>query len=290
MILKKRGLRSSRTIKEKKRRFIIRLILIVSAGVFLVTGFSFLSFLPEMTITSISITGTKLVSKGSIHEYSSETITRRYWGFFSTANSFLYPKNKIKEGLLDRFPELSQVTLSLYGLQSLTINVKERKPFALWCGEQLPEEKDDSSTCYFLDRDGIIFAPERFFLGSIFFKVYGPIEGDKIRTGSLTKKPLGFLLIEKQRYQRFIEFAHVLKAMKLEVNTLVMQENGDAFFVLENKIKILFHKEQNFQNLLENFESVLDTEQLKLEDFIGEETSLEYIDLRFNKRVFFKFK
>ena len=53
--------------------------------------------------------------------------------------------------------------------------------------------------------------------------------------------------------------------------------------------EIIFKKDSDVQKIAENLKAALDTEPL-LSKFKNEYSSLEYIDLRFGNKVYYKFK
>lgn len=292
MLFKKRGLRSSRMIKKKKRIHLVRSFLVAGILISLTAILSLGSHIPEMTIQSVAVQGTALLFEEDLQEYAEDKISGKYWKIFRRANFIIYPRNSIKEGLLDTYPELLNVATSLQGLQALTVNIEERTPIALWCGEELPRDDESGSVtdpvCYFIDAKSVIFKEAPHFRGVVFFEIYGKIQGEKVRTNSSKEAPLGVLLMDENKLKRIMAFSDVFNAMGMSVLKLVYTEDNDAFFLLKNNVKIIFNREQDFEETLNNLESIFDAGELLRSDFVDRATTLEYIDLRFPNRVFFK--
>ena len=284
MFLKRRSLYSSRRIKERKRTFIRSVIVIVIVMVTSIAFFSWASHKPEITIKNIIVVGASSFVDKKIETYVEQKIRGDYLWLFSRANIFLYPRQGIKEGLLNTFPHLSKAHVSFDNFQSISVHIEERKPYYLWCGSLEDEE------CYFLDLDGAIFAPAPYFSGSVYFEFYGPIGGEKIRTQGIREAPLGFYFLPTQEFKRIIAFKNALGVIGILGERFFVREDGDYEFVLRNGAEILFNREQDFDVILNNLDAALGTEALENDDLTEENASLEYIDLRFNNKVFYKFK
>ena len=82
--------------------------------------------------------------------------------------------------------------------------------------------------------------------------------------------------------------------MGLKPVILYVKDNEDAKIYLSKTKKsvlgpeIIFKKDSNFQKIAENLKAALDTESLKSE-FKNKYSSLQYIDLRFENKVYYKF-
>jgi len=290
MLFKKRTLRSSKKTRERRRTLALRALVAVVIIIVAIGGFSWASHWSEITIQDIRILGSLAFTDEDIREYIEGEITGRYWGMLSRANVFLYPKWGIESGLLNAFPKLSNVDVSFHDFQSITTYIEERKPHYLWCGEELPEENDAVlRQCYFLDLNGIIFTQAPYFSGNVYFEFYGSVLGQSVREENIHEPPLGFSFLPEEEFRRVIAFRNSLASFNIQAQKFIARDEGDYEFVIENGAKILFNKEQDFDVLLNNLDAALETEELNEEDLTGEDSSLEYLDLRFNNRVFYKF-
>lgn len=281
---------------------IIRSSLIASIITGIILIFSLASHLPEVTITEISINGNAIIPHNEIRGYAEGYITDKYLGLFARANSFIYPRRALKGGILDTFSEVKSVRVELDGFHIIDIRVNEHKPSYLWCGtffaqENTPEisfeedkEEQKNQPCYFLSSEGIIFSQAPHFSDGVFLKIYGELSNDRVRENVSYKKPFGLYVIEEKLFDKIIAFRNVLNARGMNVERLIYKEDKDSLFRLKNGVEILFTLNQNFENVLSNLESVLETNEIVLLDLTETETSLEYIDARFDGKVFFKFR
>mgnify|MGYP007066235319 FL=1 len=85
----------------------------------------------------------------------------------------------------------------------------------------------------------------------------------------------------RKKVNLFIRF---LKDINIDVYKLMVKENGDYELSFESDSFLVFDEKQDFEILLENLQAVL----IDLGD-LGEK-EFEYIDLRFDNKVLYKFK
>ena len=103
---------------------------------------------------------------------------------------------------------------------------------------------------------------------------------------------MGEYILPAEEFARLSKFSSALGTVLLPTKTasLEIAENGDYKLSMEGTDgKIIFKKENNFDKLLENFDSALKSAPLKT-DFKVKFKSLLYIDLRFDNKVYFKFQ
>lgn len=184
---------------------------------------------------------------------------------FSRKNIFLYPKSAIESGLSEEFPRIKEVTVARESLlaSALLVTVEERKPYATWC----------ASSCYVFDVRGFIFAektetPEKQY---VFYG--GLIAGEDV---------IGQTLLEG-RLADVIAFLDSLATAGYEPQGFTIDSEKDFTVSLAKEQKILASFEMPASDILRNLTTALEAEGLK-EKF----ESLEYIDLRFGNRVYYK--
>ena len=96
-----------------------------------------------------------------------------------------------------------------------------------------------------------------------------------------SKINLGALVIEKKLLQSFLEFIkNAENVLQLKTERIVLEKNIYKIF-FKNNLFILLDAETDFQNGFENLKLILNSQEI-----MGR--NLEYIDLRFKSKVFFK--
>jgi len=195
------------------------------------------------------------------------------------SNVFIYPRSGIKEALLEEFRRIEEVQVSVKDLEELEVVIEERKPNSLWCGESL--ENSSNEKCYFIDLDGLIYSEAPNFSGNVFLGVYGEIEN--------ALDPIGEHFLTVSKYKNYKFFENSLSQYDLGPIILNKVDNGDLEIYLKSGGKILYNSEQDIVRLSENIGSILKDSGFK-EDLNRSDQELEYIDLRFGNKVYYKFK
>jgi cell division septal protein FtsQ len=245
-------------------------LLIVLAS--LVWGMSWVSYLPQFSIDSVSISGAEQIPQPLIQNYVESILHDGSHRMFSRSNIVLYPRSVIEEAVESFFPRIKSAKISRESLlaTAITVAVEERKPFAQWC----------EARCYIMDEGGFIFAE-----ASNATTLSIPTTHYVFRGGiASSTHPIG---------QRFA-LAHlpgILVLLELLGQAGFNPEGGsidnDQDFLIPFAegftLKVSFGQDAN--TLTKNLQLVLSSEPLK-----GKESQLEYIDLRFDNRVYYKLR
>ncbi len=230
------------------------------------------SYQKPMRIGEISIRGAMLQDSAPIIEYVRATLSEQEKQFIARDNIFAYPKEELRAGIVREFPRLQSVRIGRGGLfgTTLIVNVDERSPYATWCTDAEPP------ACFVFDEGGLIFAgTERAGRPELQYIFYGGINPESaIGSVFLSDKLRGVSdLMQRMREARFVP-----------VNLHVLDEQ-DYTIDLANGFTIKASFGQEIDTIVHNLELVSVSPVLR-----GKEEELEYIDLRFGNRVYYKFK
>ncbi len=272
---------SSRATQQKRKRRAIQSLTFFLFFVGCIGLLGFVSWRPEMNISRITILGNSTLAEEDIRGFLEKKLTGGYAYVFSRANVFLFQPQSVEKELREQFQKIKEVDVSRENLTSVIVTLTERKPYYLWCDLVVVATDDDAQkeSCYFLDIDGLAFAPAPYFSGNVYFtfeKSFGE------------ESPIGRRLFDEGEFKRFISFRNALREMNLEASTLQFAENGDSSFVLTRGGVILFHSQQDFTVLADSLRVTFDAEQFIKKQKSGHD--LEYIDLRFDNKVYYRFE
>jgi len=153
----------------------------------------------------------------------------------------------------------------------------------LWCGKKI----NIYEKCYFLDEDGYIYTEAPTFSGSVFFRNYGNIEGIK---------QIGVNFLDSKKFKEISFFIKSIKDVNLNPVSFFAGDNGDYEIYLGNNLKnynfyggkIIFNRDDDMGEVFDNLITILNEKILIKE--LGNNTQLDYIDLRFGKKIFYKLK
>lgn len=253
--------------KQKRRRILLTLIFVgLVAIIFL---FVYFSRQERFLISGITITGENIVGREEMTQTVQHLLDGYYLWVIPRANAFIYPRRTIKQSLSEKFPRLKSIELNLETLQTLIIAVEERIPFALYC---IADE------CFFIDEDGLIFAPAPAFSDGVYF-VYS--------TGEPIDNPIGKQLIPVEEFGSLLKFMKILPT--LNIQPVAMQITADDYVLsLSNGGQLIWRRESDPILLQSNLEAFLSDKSVRNRaDFFDK---ILYLDLRTGNKVFYKFK
>ncbi|HEY4527227.1 MAG TPA: hypothetical protein VJK53_05300, partial [Candidatus Paceibacterota bacterium] len=246
---------------------------------------SYASHQPTFTVQKFVARGTTHVSPEKVETYAMEAIQDDKFHFFATDNIFLYAPKQLAAHIVAEFPRIKGVRVQKESLFSTTVNIDitEREPYAKWCrggNLEMTESFLTSRECYVMDDSGLVFARTSgrekaatayVFSGGIASSTAG---GSPVGHPFAPSRMAGVLALLQLLQDRGF------KPIGAEV------ENAQDFSIpLEHSFSIKASFGANAEDLIKNLTLVMESERLK-----GRESEIEYIDLRFGNKVYFKFK
>jgi hypothetical protein len=278
------GNKSAKLVELRKKRDEHRLF---SLGIFFVTiliGCAAIVTtirLPWFQIKKISISGTQVVSREAVQAAISEELSGKTLLVIPKNSILVYPRKKILAMLSEKFPRLTETTLTPDGLQGLQLTTHERSGVYLWCGATFSLE----APCYFTDDRGYLFAAAPSFSGTIYLKFFG---GEN----SGAENPLGSHVLSEASFASIVDMAVGLEKIGLTPHAVVILDETNEFLVSSpvtvNRGRIIIPKDGDTDVLLSSIKAAAGVDPLKTKLAKNNE-GLEYIDLRFSKKVYYKF-
>jgi len=288
--MKKRSILNSPRIEEQKRRkrkiLKIKIIFFFFCFLLLITGLVFLSRWQKLNIENVEVSGNKIIDTEAIQKIVKEDMQGHYIWFFPKTNFLIFPKNRIKKDLENKFKRLYDISINTNNPKTLKITVSEREGKYLWCGDTIPASINDTTNykCYFTNDNGYIFDEAPYFSGNVYFKLYGPLE-------TKTDSPLGNYFL-KDKFAEVVALKEATEQIGLNPTFFWLDENGDGNISLSSLLntgpKIIFKIDSDYQSIAENLQAAITTDPLQTK-LKNETSSLLYIDLRFGNKVYYKF-
>ncbi|OGI63492.1 hypothetical protein A2914_02700 [Candidatus Nomurabacteria bacterium RIFCSPLOWO2_01_FULL_41_21] len=296
--MKKRDVLSSPRlleIKKKKRRVLkIKLAFFLAGLIVVFVGLCFLSRIPKLNIANIEVVGNKIVETDDIKKVAEGELTGFYLWFLPKTNFTLYPKGRIALLLGEQHTRLKDINLNLKKDGVLEISVGERVGLYTWCGETLPSlgVKPEETKCYFMDESGYIFDEAPYFSNDVYLKFFG------ITDKGVSEDPTGSRYLPDY-FSAMTHFMENIISLDIKPSSLLVKENGKVkgeieIYLSSNILppsapRIIFNKGDDLVKLAENLQASVDADPFKTE-LKEKREKLEYIDLRFDNRVYYKFK
>lgn len=229
-----------------------------------------LSFLPAFSITTIEVTGVRAMNSNTIHDFVDMQLASGTGSFLSSRAIFSYPRTAIEEAIRRQFPRVRSVRVFRPSLlaTAVTIAIEERVPYGRWCVSEI---------CYLLDENGFIFASSTTATSLLSpYTFSGGLDA--------TSSPIGKTFANTSFGDIRSLLKHLTSAGFLPRGAMYMNEK-DFTIPLSNGYFLKASFGQDFAQLVKNLELVISSDALK-----GKHPELEYIDLRFGNRVYYKLR
>jgi cell division septal protein FtsQ len=270
----------------QKRRWKLRMfaapvlaLLVVGA----LWGISEASYLPRFTIASVSVEGTKRLPAKLVRSFVETNLYDGTRPIISRTTPFTYHPEQLAAAVEAFFPRVrsAEVVHGVPVADAILVRVEEREPFARWCPSRgqsaTSTEETSEGACYVLDDGGFIFAP---------IDAETAPQTRYVFTGGITSDRQ----IIGQRYAgtrlpNIVALVRALEQDGLHPSNVSVGDNTDFSIRLDEGFVIQSSFGQNTRDVARNLEVVLSSEALQ-----GKQEDLEYVDLRFGNRVYYRFR
>ncbi len=269
-----------REIVEKRRRQTrLKRIAISAIVVVLLSVCIFIIKRPALQIYDVDVLGAEVVDTRAVQQAMVTDISGHILFVIPRTSRFFYPKKKIMTDLRAQFPRIKTLSVKLSG-RTLTATMTEHTIDYLWCGVDTAVNPD----CYSVDTDGSIFSEAPDFSGTIYFRFFTPVSGD----------PINGVVLPDTELANVISFVHALKTAGFPAKAFALKPDGTREFFLSgdfsgNKQVIILGPETDFTKATTNLLSALAVQPLK-KDMATKQSKLDYIDLRYTDKVYYKFE
>lgn len=196
-----------------------------------------------------------------------------YFGSIPRDSTFFFPASRIRADIIALRPDIAAVSIFRSGLTGLTIRISDRVPIARWCG--LAPTPDVDEYCYVFDAGGFIFAPYATSTQTIHSaKLYAPLVGDVL-------EPLRATIARADTLPPTFDVARQLVTFGSPVSSIVIRgDEVDDLLESGTRITYVLGNEEHAYTALTSARKNMDLT----------DGSVEYVDLRFEGKVYVKKK
>jgi len=253
--------------KRISRRAVFAVLGLVLAGV-VVGGVVYLLRYPAWQITEISLSGFERVAPADIETKIQEDLRGSRALVLPRSSYFLFDSAASEEKILKDFPRLESIQIRKEFPSKISVVAKEREFWAIYCA-------GESGRCGYSDRTGFVYEEAPVSTGSLILTVFRDTGAVEIPSQSL----------ERALVEKFILFGELLKnETDEEVESFILSGGLDDEFRARVREGFLLYVKRD-----DDFVRVTKTLKIFLEKEIGEKKrSLEYVDLRFGNKIFYK--
>lgn len=200
------------------------------------------------------------------------------WFYLAPRNSiFFLPERELRARILAAHPDLAAVSLSPAGLATLSVRTISRESIFWWCGTSRALALD---TCYGTDAEGLIYeqvAPNASSTDTGMLRVYAAVaDADASR-----QSPVGAHLASTSHIPGVIQFVKAMRELGADVVAVDLRDDeADLYTKAGTRITYVVGKEQEAAALAAS----------AFPSFDLNDGSLQYVDLRFSGKAYFKKK
>lgn len=259
-------------LKNRKKRQ-IRWLIALGAIVVAVIGASLWYVHDErFLIKQVTVKGAGFADESNVVNSVQNELSGNYLFFYPKRNAFIYPERTIATHVINTFPSILSVETSLPSWQELHIDIRERTPKALWCG-QSRADSTSSTSCFFADDTGFIFNEAPRFSNGVYPVFYS----------SSTPSPIGTYIVASSTFAALILFGKELSTIGLIANEYDIK--GNTCNVYYGTVShIVIDCDADMDRMFRNLESFISDPRFAS----STSTGFDYIDLRLGDKVTFK--
>lgn len=267
----RRNVELPRGKKQSSNKWLYRVV----ATLFFATVIFVLFFSDFLGIAKVEISGLSKLENRPIRDLVEARMAGKYLGLINKNNLILFQKNKTIKMLQDNFKRIENVKIEKVFPAELKVIIKERILTMLLCS---------SGECYILNEKGEPYRAENFSPEELAMEnlvTLNDVSGAKI---SPDNNPLesDFQAFILNLENRVLEDVGIIFKKQYETPNRM---SGDLKIETEAGWKIYFNKNIGLEKEVLILKTVLAN---KIEK--EQQKDLEYIDLRINNKVFYKFK
>lgn len=248
-------LTSSKQLKRRRKilRYFKILIIPFLSAVFLIV----LVNLPWLKIQDVEIRGAEENEKIA-RDLIKENLSRRIFLLFPADNIFLVDEQNLIQEIKNKFPAVESADLRTnFFSRKIKADIKNRQIFAFTCAEE---------KCFYLDEKGVFFKQAPIVSGGILLEV---------------------IASSSRPFNNFYKISFLVR--KIEENLeedklskIILKDENSFELVFVSGFKIISDLETSPEKILRNLNIVLQN--------IKDRKNLEYIDLRFGNKAYYKFR
>lgn len=265
---------SSRYALKKKKGIYLKYSVVLALFIILIILSIWIINRESLCVKKVKIEGTIYSDPQKISSLVEEELSGKKIFFLNSCSLPIISRKKIEKKVLDSFFSIKNVKIDSLKNKpeigyTININVEEKSPELLWCGEEYSENTEID--CHYVDDQGFIFSKAVLFSGASFTPFYGPTDDKKI---SISAEPI-----------KINKFLTNLKSLSFLVDRFEYFLDGEsAIYISRNEnseFKIYIDDRTDLDSAFNRLKLVYENNQNMF-------SNIQYIDLRFGNDVIVK--
>ena len=232
-----------------------------------ITGLSYVSSLDFLQVKDIEVSGVSdqevSAAEGVVEQALGGSVV--LLDFFPHSDIFLVSSARIAQSILDAFPSAAAVSVKKKFFSTIIVTIQEKTPAALWCL---------GVSCANLDQSGAAFEKASATTSLVVFK-------------SGTAPKVGTAPLPSGEFIPLLAFAAALPSQSgIFTSTITVNEDGTDDILVGTSTDLIVDPTKDLSQSLSNLDRLLNNPTSGIS--IATLSSLQYIDLRFPDKIFYK--
>ncbi len=266
---KKQGFRSRRKEVRQYRTHVLVSALGACIVLLLGVGIWYGARRPEVTITSVTVSGGTTVPHELVEEKVEPVLSGAYALLVPRRFTYLLPYADIIEAV-NSIPRVHGASVVRSSNTEIAVTFQEYVPHALWCDSA---EASTTPMCMFVDDQGFAYAEAPTLLGETLLRFV--IEGRQPEKGTS--------VYDVDTLRKYTAFSDAItEHHNHRLRAITETKDGDLLLHLSGGVNVFITKDESIQDAFEKIESLFEAEEFagrSMEEF-------EYIDLRFGNKIY----
>lgn len=273
------------TPRRKTQARKTRAVFFLLCGIFLAAGFSYAFFwffnYEKFQISKVTVEGLMTIPAPDIENLIREYASEKSLGILPRAHYLLFSSREAERRIKNTVLKVREAHAEKQFPDTVRIRIQERFPWGIVCagvppkqtGGPAPDEYRES--CAYIDENGFAFERAPFLVGTLTKKIF-------IGQGPIT---LGAILVPKERVVMYDEFRDMFARISVPITSLVTtKENPRDIELWSGEWYGIVDRDARAADIVTVLRPLLEKE------LAGKEKSIDYIDLRFGNKIFYKLK
>jgi hypothetical protein len=277
------GIYRDRLREKRRRRFLLKLFLIIGLVFLCAAGAVYLLFFAGfLDVRTVDISGTEVIPSADLRAVAEKWLGGGILGVSRSKNLLFISSEKLALQLTAEFPRIDSIRIDKEPPHGLRISIVERKSAGIWCfaaldsPSQIFQGKTWEGKCFYFDRNGVAYAEAGQSSGFLILNV-ADYRGRAIALGSA--------VASEEWFKNIIAAGELLP--KIGVNAAEFSIPSGSFDEFDAKTaqgwKIMFSTSTDVAKQISSL-GVLFRDKLPASVRAG----LQYVDLRIQDRIYYK--
>jgi len=244
---------------------------------------------PLFALTNVAVTGAAPALVERLTQTVNDVLARQYLGLFHQRVNWFYPSAALLAILRQQFSELATISITNPSWGTLRIEVSARWPAALWC----------AGDCYYLDSTGLAYSSAPQFSNNPLLVLTGLSLAMPIGSRPLAISDFEYLLQTRTMINQLLQTVPDLAGQTIEAVSLA--EPIDYTFNIRNVRltsggwRLLIVRRDTVETIASRLVAAFSAPAFLAEYHSSSSTrggasaALGYLDIRFDRKVFYKF-